>query len=114
MDSQPQGKPSNLPLAEFASQVASRSGGSMTVTVAADKLGDAIPPRSDAEVIDGVKNGAFEMAVVPARAWSDAGVTSFRALQAPFLIESDEQAAAIVSDDGITAHAPQRARRGLA
>ena len=73
----------------------------MTVTVAADKLGDAIPPSSDAEVIDGVKNGAFEMAVVPARAWSDAGVTSFRALQAPFLIESDEQAAAIVSDDGI-------------
>lgn len=103
VDSQPAGKPSNLPLAEFASEVASRSGGSMIVTVVADELGDAIPPSSDAEVIDGVKNGAFEMAVVPARAWSDAGITSFRALQAPFLIETDAHAAAIVSDDGIAA-----------
>ena len=36
------------------------------------------------------------MAVVPARAWSDAGVTSLRALQAPFLFESDEHVAAAV------------------
>lgn len=103
VDSQPQGKPSNLPLAEFARQVASLSGGSMTVEVVAEKLGDAIPAMSDGEVIDGVTRGAFEMAVVPARAWSDAGVTSLRALQAPLLIESDEHEAAVVSNDAISA-----------
>ena len=101
VDSQPQGKPSNLPLMEFERQVASLSGGSMAVEVVADKLGDAIPIKSDAEVIDGAKRGAYQMAVVPARAWSDAGVTSLQALQAPFLIDSDEHAAAVVSDERI-------------
>jgi len=103
VDSLLQGKPSNLPLAEFARQVALHSDGSMAVTVVADKLGDTIPILPDPEVIAGVRRGEFEMAVVPTRAWSDEGVLSFRALQAPLLIESDEQAAAIVSDDAITA-----------
>ena len=103
VDSQPQGKPSNLPLAEFAKQVASSSGGSLAVTVVADKLGDKAPGASDAAVIEGVRNGEFEMAVVPTRAWSDEGVMSFMALQAPFLVESDEHAAAIVSDEDISA-----------
>lgn len=89
MDSQPQGKPSNLPLAEFAKQVASSSGGSMAVTVVTDKLGEKVPGGSDAAVIEGVRNREFEMAVVPTRAWSDEGVMSFRALQAPFLITSE-------------------------
>ena len=101
-DSQPANKPSNIPLAEFARQVATRSDGSMSVTVLADTPGDAMPATSDAAVIERVRGGELEMAVVPARAWSDAGVMSLRALQAPFLIESDEHAAAIVSDDSIT------------
>ena len=42
------------------------------------------------------------MAVVPARAWSAAGVTSLGALQAPFLFESDEHVAAVVDDAAIT------------
>ena len=42
------------------------------------------------------------MAVVPARAWSAVGVTSLKALQAPFLFESDEHVAAVVNDAAIT------------
>ena len=101
-DSQPNGKPSNLPLAEFKRQVEKLSGGSITVTVLTDASPDADPPGSDGPVIDKVKSGAFQMAVVPARAWSEAGVTSLKALQAPFLFESDEHVAAVVNDAGIT------------
>ncbi len=100
-DSQPAGKPSNLPLAEFKRQVETLSGGSMTVTVLTSAV-DAVTPGSDAAVIDRVKQGTFPMAVVPARAWSDAGVPSLKALQAPFLFESDEHVAAAVDDADIT------------
>jgi TRAP-type C4-dicarboxylate transport system substrate-binding protein len=101
-DSQPNSKPSNLPLAEFKRQVEKLSGGSITVTVLTDASPDADPPGSDGPVIDKVKSGAFQMAVVPARAWSEAGVTSLKALQAPFLFESDEHVAAVVNDAAIT------------
>jgi TRAP-type C4-dicarboxylate transport system substrate-binding protein len=100
-DSQPPGKPSNLPLAEFKRQVETLSNGSMTVTIDTDATADADPPGSDGPVIDKVKSGTFQMAVVPARAWSAAGITSLKALQAPFLFESDEHVAAVVNDPAI-------------
>ena len=100
-DSQPADKPSNLPLAEFKRQVETLSGGSMTVTILTGAVDD-IAPNSDAAVIDKVKNGAFQMAVIPARAWSGAGVTSLKALQAPFMFESDGHVAAVVNDAAIT------------
>jgi TRAP-type C4-dicarboxylate transport system substrate-binding protein len=102
-DSQPSGKPSNLPLAEFKRQVEKLSGGAMTVTILTDASPDADPPGSDGPVIDKVKSGVFQMAVIPARAWSAAGVTSLKALQAPFLFDSDEHVAATVNDPAITA-----------
>ena len=101
-DSQPSGKPSNLPLAEFKRQVEKLSGGAMTVTILTDASPDADPPGSDGPVIDKVKSGVFQMAVIPARAWSAAGVTSLKALQAPFLFDSDEHVAATVNDPAIT------------
>lgn len=100
-DSQPQGKPSNVPLAEFARQVASLSEGSMQVKVVTEASIDAPIPDSDVPVIESVKSGEFEMAVIPARAWSSAGVSSLRPLQAPFLVQSDEQMNAVVNDDAI-------------
>jgi TRAP-type C4-dicarboxylate transport system substrate-binding protein len=101
-DSQPNGRPSNLPLAEFKRQVEKLSGGTMTVTILTHASPDADPPDSDGPVIDKVKSGAFQMAVIPARAWSAAGVTSMKALQAPFLFDSDEHVAATVNDAAIT------------
>ena len=96
-DSQPAGRPSNLPLSEFKRQVEQLSGGSITVSIATGAADDAVPG-ADAVIIDRVKAGTFQMAVVPARAWSAAGVTSLRALQAPFLFDSDEDVAAVVDD----------------
>jgi TRAP-type C4-dicarboxylate transport system substrate-binding protein len=101
-DSQPADKPSNRPLAEFKRQVEQLSGGTMIVTVKSEAVND-VAPGSDAAVIDRVRQGTFQMAVVPARAWSAAGVTSLKALQAPFLFESDEHVAAVVDDPAITA-----------
>lgn len=100
-DSQPAGHPSNLPLDEFARQVHSLSNGSMTVKVLTDASADAPLPGSDEPVIEKLRAGGFEMAVVPARAWSTAGVTSLRALQTPFLVQSDAQVDAIVRDDAL-------------
>lgn len=100
-DSQPPGKPSNLPLTEFKHQVETLSSGSMTVTIVTNAVDD-VTPGSDATVIQRVKQGAFQMAVVPARAWSGAGLTSLKALQAPFLFDSDEHVAAVVNDPAIT------------
>jgi TRAP-type transport system periplasmic protein len=101
-DSQGEGSPSNLPLTEFSSQVKSLSGGAMTVILHLDASADAPLPGSDGPIVDKVRSGAFQMAVVPASQWSAVGVTTLRALQAPFLIESDEHVAAIVNDDAIS------------
>lgn len=102
-DSQFPDRPSNLPLVEFKRQVETLSAGSMTVTILTDASPDGDPPNSDGPIIEKVKSGAFQMAVVPARAWSAAGVTSLRALQAPMLVESDEHMAAIVNDAELAA-----------
>ncbi len=101
-DSQPLGRPSNLPLTEFKRQVEALSSGSMTVTVMVNASADSSPPGSDGPVVDSVRSGAFQMAVVPARAWSAVGVNTLKALQAPFLIESDAHAAALVDDAAIS------------
>jgi TRAP-type C4-dicarboxylate transport system substrate-binding protein len=96
-DWEPAGRPSNLPLGEFKSRVEKLSSGSMSVRIRTEA--DA----SDRAVIDKVRNGEFQLAVVAARAWSDVGVTSLKALQAPFLIESSEHAAVVAADEELTA-----------
>ena len=101
-DSQGQGSPSNLPLTEFKSQVESLSGGTMTVVIHVDASADDALPGSDGPIVDKVRSGAFQMAVVPASQWSAVGVTTLQALQAPFLVESDEHVAAIVNDGAIS------------
>ena len=103
-DSQQSTEPSSGPLAEFAAEVASLSNGSMIAKVAYDaSANDATDPGSDKPIITGLQAGDFQMAVVPARAWSFAGVSSLQALQAPFLVQSDDQMNAIVGDKGIVA-----------
>lgn len=84
-DSQEKGKPSNQPLAAFATAVAEASGGSMRVEVSYDVGGEL----TDGPVIDELSSGKTDMAVVAARSWVDHGVFSLRALQMPFVIASD-------------------------
>ena len=92
-------KPSNLPLAEFKRQVETLSGGSMTRDdPAPEPSTTSIRRAPTGRSSTRSRAGAFQMAVVPARAWSAAGVTSLKALQAPFLFESDEHVAAVVDE----------------
>ncbi len=46
-----------------------------------------------------VTSGKLDMGLIPSRAWDTEGVTSLRALNAPFLIDSDELLDDVVSSD---------------
>ena len=46
-----------------------------------------------------MQDGTFDLGIVPARSWDDLGVTSLRALQAPFLLDSDELVDEVVRGD---------------
>ena len=62
-----------------------------------EAAGDA--PRFDQAVADLVRTGEAEMALVPARAWDEYGVTSLAALQAPFLIRDQAVLNEVVAGD---------------
>ena len=53
----------------------------------------------DQRVARRVIAGDLDMGMIPARAWDTEGVTSMRALHAPFLVTSDELAREVVTDD---------------
>lgn len=97
-DSQEQGKPSNQPLVEFATQVKTLSKGSMAVELDYDVGGE----QTDAPVIADLRAGKYEMAVVAARSWSSVEVHSLSAFQAPFLVGSDGLLDQIASDQDIS------------
>jgi TRAP-type transport system periplasmic protein len=69
----------------FASRVSQLSGGSLRVRVVWDAAGQASPgyERGIARL---VRDGRFELGWMGARAWDRMGITSFQALQAPFLV----------------------------
>ena len=71
----------------FARQAASLSGGKLRVHVVFEAAGVTAP---DVEVrtVALVRDGRYELGWIGARAWDQLGVTSFRALQAPFLISN--------------------------
>jgi TRAP-type C4-dicarboxylate transport system substrate-binding protein len=71
----------------FASRVGQLSGGSLRVHVVFDAAGHRFPD-PEARVARMVGDGEFELGWIDARAWDGLGVTSFQALQAPFLVTS--------------------------
>ena len=97
-DSQDPGDPSTPMLDAFASDVERLSNGSMSVKVAYDASAVGTNAGGDQPIIEQLRSGQFPMAVVPARAWSLVGVSSMQALQAPFLVQSDQQMNAIAHD----------------
>jgi TRAP-type C4-dicarboxylate transport system substrate-binding protein len=71
----------------FAAQVAKLSAGAMKIDVAFDaNPGGNTVPDVEARVAKSVRDGRYELGWIGARAWDELGVTSFQALQAPFLI----------------------------
>ena len=73
------------------------SGGSIDVEVA----WETVPwnPESEQTLATMVSDGEIDLALVPTRAWDELGVTSLRALQAPFLVDNLELLNAIVGSE---------------
>lgn len=83
---------------EFASRVEELSGGTLRIEPVWQAGGENVP-NWDQEVARLVMAGDLEMGMIPARAWDTEGVTSLRALQAPFLVDSDALVRAIADGD---------------
>jgi TRAP-type C4-dicarboxylate transport system substrate-binding protein len=78
------GLPGAKAIEHFRDEVAEASDGTVRITPVYEAAGKG--PRFDQAVADLVRSGRMEMALIPARAWDEYGVTSLSALQAPFLI----------------------------
>lgn len=93
-----QGQASEPYVQEFVDQVNTLSKGNIAVVPVWNAGGDVTPPIEEG-VIKVVKDGQYELGLAGSRAWDRAGVTSFQALQAPFLITDDVLANAVVSSE---------------
>ena len=98
-----QGAPYADGVEEFARQVEDLSGGSLRIEIhwdAADEFLGGFGPGSDQKVAGLVKAGKkLDLALIPARAWDELGVTSLQALQAPFLISTEQLTKDVVQSD---------------
>ena len=82
------GSDPDTPIAEyFAAQVKKISGGKLRIHVVLDAAGDDVPD-TEARIVRMVRDGRLDLGWIGARVWDELGVTSFQALQAPFLIDS--------------------------
>ena len=87
----PRGRPDTPVVERFAEVVEEMSDGGMRVEVvweAGDNSSD--PDGFEKGVVQLVQDGELDLGWIAARAWDTVGVTSFKALQAPFLITDHE------------------------
>ena len=94
-----QGRPAADQIEEFARQVDELSEGAVRIEPVWNAAGDTDEDDWDQKVARMVVGGELDMGMIPARAWDTEGVTSLRALNAPFLITSDELAAEVASSE---------------
>jgi TRAP-type C4-dicarboxylate transport system substrate-binding protein len=71
----------------FAAQVRKVSHGALRIQITYQAAGDKIT-QVEQRTVQKVQDGTFDLGWVGARAWDQLGVTSFEALQAPFLVTS--------------------------
>jgi TRAP-type C4-dicarboxylate transport system substrate-binding protein len=90
------GYPGGDQLAEFGRQVSQLSDGAITIDIAPPmSLGGA---NNEITAVEMVQQGEVDLGLVPTRIFDVVGVDSFRALQAPFLITSNELADEVLVD----------------
>jgi C4-dicarboxylate-binding protein DctP len=99
-DSQPPDAPTGLAMAAFAAEVENLSDGAMEVETRS--AGEYADNAGDAKVVRALTAGDVQLATVPARAWSDAGVRSTDVLQAPFEVTSNDHMVAVTGDAELT------------
>ena len=105
--------PSGVLAAVYARAVSRLSHGTIEVRPvwsAETDLDGALVAGSDQLLARELRRGAFDLGIVASGAWSRLGVSSFRALQVPFEIESNDALRRISADAAVTAPA----LRGLA
>lgn len=94
-----QGRPTIEPyVLDFIEQVKTLSNGKITIEPTWD-AGSDTEAGYESGVIEHVTKGDFELGIAASRAWNGAGVTSFDALQAPFLITNDALAEAVATSE---------------
>ena len=97
-----QGAPYADGVAEFARQVEDLSAGSVRIDIVWE-WGNGVLRRvrtgADQKVAGLVQNGKLDLGLIPARAWDELGVTSLQALQAPFLVSSEDLVEQVVEGD---------------
>ena len=74
---------------EFAAAVERLSGGSLRIELEQAGLGDRVD--YERAVVDDVRRGKAQLGIVAVRVWDRLGVTSFRGLLAPLLVDSLEK-----------------------
>jgi TRAP-type C4-dicarboxylate transport system substrate-binding protein len=79
--------PGDPNLAYFVQQVKQRTAGRVQIVVDGDTY-TSVDPDNELRLVRALRNGKVGIAYVPSRAWERDGITGFRALQAPFLIDS--------------------------
>ena len=98
----PAGRPGSNQIDEFVRQVEERSDGRVRVEPVYQAVGEGTRDW-DQEVARLVVSGELDLGMIPARAWDTEGVDTLRALQAPFLIQSEQHLAAVVADTDLDA-----------
>ena len=89
--------PAARALRTFAAEVARVTNGQVSVDVTIEAVPD-VSSQEEHSLVTKVQSGAFDIAVVPTRAWGAEGVTSLHATMMPMLIDSDPLAAAVAKD----------------
>lgn len=94
------GRPAADQIERFARQVTALSEGRIAIEPVWQAVGtEGYRPDWDQQVARLVASGELDLGLVPARAWDTEGVETLRPLQAPFLVDSHELLAAVVTSD---------------
>lgn len=91
-------RPGGAQIREFARHVQQRSKGQVRIEPVWHAAGEGADDW-DQVVARKVVRGELDMGMIPARAWDTEGVTSLRALHAPFLVNSDQLVGEIVKGE---------------
>jgi TRAP-type C4-dicarboxylate transport system substrate-binding protein len=94
----PRGYPAGDAIEEFARRVSTLSDGRVRIRPVWQAAGADVT-QFDQRVARLVVSGDLDLGMIPARAWDTEGVTTLRALQAPFLISTDELLDAVVTSN---------------
>lgn len=89
------------PIEIYKTEVERASGGLVKIEPVYSAAGGAVD-RWDQRVAEAVRNGDLDLALVPARAFDELGVSSLQALQAPFLLNDDDLVDRVVTGSRVT------------